>query len=319
MARTSLAAAGLLAVACGAEVPAPFTALTFNTGTTEGLGHAQGPDDGYGEVQAALSDQWYGDGLAWRRAVDDTAAFFAALQPDVVAFQEIFYSGECAAVPPEARAGFVCETWAEGDPTVAQVVLGAGYQVACHPGKPDKCVAVRRAFGAIEGCAGDLCLEGLEGAPVPGCGGGARVARARVQRVEGGSLVVVTVHGSSGVTAEDVACREAQFRQAFDLVVPGATLLMGDLNTDPVRLFEGDASAAAFRMGAVGAGLAFLTAVGDDAPPTYAGLFGIDHVLGHGLTGSCWVAGVTEGHPPVTALRYFDHRPHVCQVAAAPE
>ncbi|MCA9551010.1 MAG: endonuclease/exonuclease/phosphatase family protein [Myxococcales bacterium] len=305
----------VLAAGCGEAAPAPWTAVTFNTGTTSGLGHDRAPDDGYGSAQAELSDTWYGDGLAWRRAVDDTAAFFASVQPDVVAFQEIFYSGECGAVPEEARAGFVCETWAAGDPTVAQVVLGAGYQVACHSGKPDKCVGVRRAFGTIEGCDDELCLDGLEGEKVEGCGGGARVARARVRRADGAALTVVSVHGSSGVAPEDQACRVAQFQQAFALVTDDLALVMGDLNTDPVRLYDGDESAGAFRRGAVAAGLEFITAVGEDAPPTYGGLFDIDHVLGRGLAGSCWVAGVSAGRPAVTEMVYFDHKPHVCVVA----
>ena len=305
-----------LVAGCGDGPPAPWVAVTFNTGTTIGLGHDRPPEDGYGLAEAARSDAYYGDGLAWRRAVDDAARFFADVRPDVVAFQEIFHSGECPGVPEAARPGFVCETWSAGDPTVAQVVLGAGYQVACHPGKPDKCVGVRRAFGRVEGCAGDLCLDGLDGAKVEGCGGGARVARATVLRADGRRLNVVNVHGSSGVSAEDVACRGRQFEQAFDLLGADPNLLLGDLNTDPVRLFEGDASAAAFRRGAVGRGLEFFTAVGEDAPPTYAGLLGIDHVLGRGLSGRCWVAGL-GGRPAVTELVYFDHAPHVCELMDA--
>ena len=69
-------------------------------------------------------------------------------------FQEIFHPGECAAIPVEFHAGFYCETYADGDPTVAQAILGPGYQVACNLGKPDKCAAVRTALGTFRGCAG---------------------------------------------------------------------------------------------------------------------------------------------------------------------
>jgi hypothetical protein len=56
----------------------------------------------------------------------------------------------------------------------------------------------------------------------------------------------------------------------------------------------------------------FVTAVGEDAPATYAGLFTIDHVVSDSFVGDCWTAGVTEGHPPVTEARVFDHHPTVC-------
>lgn len=298
---------GLLA-ACGEAAPEPFVVVTFNTGTTEGLAHDAPPEDGYGAAQAATSDTYYGDGLAWRRAVDDTRAFFARTQPDVVGLQEIFYSGDCADIPERARPGFVCETWRPSDPTVALDVLGPGYQVACHPQKNDKCLAVRRDFARVRGCDADLCLDGLEGEGVPGCGRGARVAKAVLDLAAGGTLKVVHVHGSSGLSNEDVRCRVAQFEQVFG-ALGAQNVVLGDLNTDPVRLFDGDESAATFLRGATQHGLHFVTEVGEDAIPTYGGLLNIDHVLTDVGEGECSSEIVTE-------MTYFDHRPQVCSVRA---
>ena len=301
-------------------VPLTLTVVTFNSGTTEGLAHDGEPDDGYTSAHAALSDQYYGDGLAWVPAVQAATAFFAQVQPDIVVFQEIFYSGDCAEIPAEARADFVCESYTSGQPTVAQVLLGDGYQVACHIGKTDKCAAVRTAFGTFAGCNESLCLDGLDGAKVDGCGGGSRVGRGTIELATGGTLTVVNVHGSSGFKEEDIDCRKRQFEQVFvDLDgQPAANgvrnLVMGDLNTDPARALGADASAdrlADFAGG--GKAFHFITAVGLDAPATYAGFFNIDHVLSDSLVGDCWAAG-NEPHPAVIDAVYFDHQPIVCTV-----
>jgi hypothetical protein len=299
-----------------------FLAVTFNSGTTTGLAHNSEPDDGYTSDHATISDMWYGDGLAWLPAVDAARAFLAELQPDVIVFQEIFYAGECETIPPENYPDFFCQDWTAGDPTVAQVILGAGYQVACNLGKTDKCAAVKTSFGSFRGCSGDLCLDGLDGSQVDGCGSGSRIGRGVIDLAIGGSVTLVNVHGSSGFSQDDQDCRVKQFDQVFvDLGdgAPGANgainLVMGDFNTDPGRLARDDDSAARL-IEVVGDGLPFqfVTEVGLDAEPTYTGLFNIDHVISDALSGDCWAAGVTENHPAVIDAIYFDHAPIVCNV-----
>ena len=300
----------------------PFVAVSFNTGTSEGMMHDQGPDDGYTAKHAETSDKYYGDGLAWHKAVDAAKSFLAQVQPDVISFQEIFYSEECATIPASAHKDFICATWKKGDPTVAQVVLGAGYQVACHPGKPDKCAAVKRAFGSFQGCSGDFCLEGLTGSTIKGCGNGARVGRGVVKLTAGGALTLVSVHASSGITPDDMACRRKQMDQVFvDLgdgqpAASGArNIILGDFNTDPGRFASFDQSAARINE-FVGPGkkFSFLSDVGASAKATYSGLINIDHAMSDALQGDCWSAGVTEGHPAVIDAKYFDHNPLVCTV-----
>lgn len=326
-----LAAAAALVLAHCAPDPLRFTAVTFNTGTSERTvgGLLAESNGGYGPEQAAISDQYYGDGLAWPALITEVARFFESVAPDLVAFQEVFYSGDCAQIPLEAHPGFVCEGWQAGDPTVAQQLVGAGYQVACHVGMPDKCLAVSRRFGRIRGCEGDLCLDGLQGSKVEGCGHGARVGRAVVELAEGGTLTAVNVHGNSGLEAADMACRTQQFERVFsDLGMgdgtPGANgernLIMGDLNTDPARLAGGDPSADAI-VRYVGRGKAFhfVSPIGAEAPPTYAGIVNIDHVISDVFGGECWAPGVMPGHPPLTSIAYFDHKPLVCVVQEGEE
>lgn len=320
--RASITTLIVLAVACGGdESPTPeLVAVTFNTGTSPDLGHDSGPDDGYSQVEADISDMYYGNGLAWLPAVDATREFFAELQPDVVVFQEIFDPGECANIPAEFQTGFYCERYSDGGLTVAQEILGPGYQVACNFNRPDKCAAVRREFGSFRGCDGDLCLDGLDGATIDGCSSsGSRIGRGVIDRTDGGELTLVNIHGSSGLSPDDEACRVAQFEQVFvDLDgAPAASgevnLVMGDLNTDPVRFAGFDDSARRFAELA-GGGFTFISDVGEDAEPSYQGLANIDHVLSDRFTGGCTVPGLPDGGPPVVDALYFDHKPIVCEL-----
>lgn len=326
---TSLAVALTTAlVGCGDDPvvePEPnldLVVVTFNTGTTQGLAHDDPPDDGYTSAHADISDMYYGDGLAWLPAVAGATAFLTAVKPDIVGFQEIFYAEDCATIPVEAHADFYCETWSPGTPTVASAIVGLGYQVACHPGKSDKCVAIKKTFGSLRGCTSDFCLEGLAGTTVTGCGMGARVARGVVDLVDGRELTIVNIHGSSGFTFDDKTCRGKQFDQVFVDLGDGepaangdVNLVFGDLNTDPVRLATTDLSAARFsEFAGDDKVFQFISAVAADAPASYQGQANIDHVVSDRLTGDCWIAGLTDGHPAVLDATYFDHKPVVCAV-----
>jgi len=326
MARNLLLLASLMA---GVAATAPreagalgFNAVTYNVGTNPGLPHDADPNDGYTQAQADVSDDWYGNGLAWLPAIDAATLFFAALEPEVVAFQEVFFSEECAQIPAAFHPGFVCETWQPGDPTVAQLVLGPSYQIACNPGKPDKCLAVHEDFGRFANCEDDFCLDGLEGAIIPGCGSGSRVGRGRIDLVAGGTVTIVNVHGTSGIADADQDCRVDQFEQIFESLdgEPAANglanLVLGDLNIDPARWIGFDPSANYLELQAPVAGggaFAYLSEVGFEAPPTYLGYFNLDHMMSDVLVGSCDTPGV-GAEPPVLETTYFDHVPIVCNV-----
>ena len=302
---------------CVVEPPRTFVAVTFNTGTNPGLPHDEPPDDGYGAAQAELSDLYYGDGLAWLPRIEETRGFLAGVQPDIVAFQEIFDPNDCASVPETARAGFVCESWQPGAPTVAQMIAGPDMQVMCHVGHADKCIAVRRSFGRFRDCATDLCIDGAFGTAVLGCGGGARVARGIIDRVDGSTLTLVNVHGTSGFSAEDEDCRVRQVEQVFVDLGDGApaasghvNLVVGDFNTDPARFAGVDRSATRWLDFASGdAPFHFISPIGDDALPSYEGIANIDHMIADHLDGDCVAADA------VTSAVYFDHKPIVCTIS----
>jgi hypothetical protein len=321
----------------GGPDPLPVRVVTFNTGSGGAVG--TGEDGEFTSDLKAVADEVYGNGLAWLPAVEAARRFFGEVQPDLVAFQEIFHTPDCSDIAEPDRAGFVCEGWEPGQETVAHQVLGEGYQVMCHPGKPDKCAAVRLGFGAFRGCEEAFCLEGMAGARVPDCGSGARVGRGVIDLAAGGTLTLVNFHGSSGVTREDAACRLAQVNQVFvDLGTgdgePAANgarnVILGDLNVDPIRWATFDVSAARWLDfvrdpdalpddPAAARPFAFLSPAGEDAVPSYATLYNIDHVMSDSATGACHVPGVDPGYPPVLdGDIHFDHHPVVCDLLLRP-
>ncbi len=319
--RLTLALTGL--TACVAEPvtdnpeSTPMVAVTFNTGG----GAAPGDEPGgptAAEVEA--NQELYGTGLAWGPAIEAARAWVERADPDLVAVQEMFPNGDCAAIDVDPSLDLACRDWAEGEPWVFQAVLGPAFQIACHRGKPDKCVGVHERFGTWEGCEGDLCLDALVGDDVEGCGSGARVARGVVIRPAQAPLTVVNVHGSSGITASDAACRVMQVERIFvngeggaPLVNGVSHLVLGDLNTDPARFQAFDRSAERWH-DFVGEGKPFhwVTEVSDQTPGSYGGIGGlavdIDHVVSDRWRGPCVAASASD----VLDVTYFDHRPIRC-------
>ena len=296
---------------------AMFVAVTFNTGIHPSIG-----SNGFTAQQSSYLDTYYGHGLAWGPAIAQAAAFFQRVQPDVVAFQEIFDVEQCASIPVEARQGFVCETWSAGGPTVAELILGPGFQLACNYHNSDKCLAVRTSFGAIEGCTGSVCHDGLAGSAVVGCGAGSRVGRGVVQLASGDELTVVGFHGSSGATDDDIACRVAQVDQVFIDLGDGTAaangarnLVLGDFNTDPrsPSALLADSSARRWN-NFVGVSKPFTFL--NEHLATYHDVFCIDNVVSDALAATCWYPGFDDGGAPVSPEGYFDHTPTVCNVAA---
>lgn len=292
--------------------------VTLNAGSGKSVDRLRDANAGYGPAQAEMSDRWYGNGLAWPAVIRDVRAFLDKADADIVGLQEVFYSGHCPDIPPSAREGFVCATWEPGEATVAQRILGDDYQVACHPGKPDKCLAVHRRLGRIEGCAEAFCLRGLEGLDDDGCGSGNRVAATTVQLVGGGSLRVVHMHGTSGVTRADTRCRLGQIEAIAGEggAAPEFGVILGDFNTDPGRVTWLDPAARALRRFARPPGsYRFMTQVGFFVRPTFLSFLNIDHILAAGMSGACWYAGRTPETSPVSELVYLDHTAVVCDLS----
>lgn len=294
-----------------------FRVVTLNTGSGKAVKAAAEENAGFGPEQSALADQWYGNGLAWSAFIEEVQQFFKHVDPDIVGLQEIFYSGHCPGIPRAARKDFVCEHWQPGDRTVAELILGDAYQIACHPGRPDKCLAVHRRLGEFIDCDQSFCLEGLTSLDDGYCGRGGRTAGTQIQLKTGGKLSVVHLHTSSGASLTEARCRSRQIKAAFtgDKTPPEFGLILGDFNTDPGRLTWVDPSSRTLaRQARPPSHYRFISDVGLFTRPTFLGFLNIDHVLAAGMEGECWYPGRTPGKPPISKNTYLDHTAVVCDV-----
>jgi endonuclease/exonuclease/phosphatase family metal-dependent hydrolase len=311
-----------------APVPAPahrtlpeqLRVVTFNVGSGKSVDGVTGDNAGFGVEQSRVADAHYGNGLAWPAVIRDARDFFRRVDADLVALQEVFHAPRCADIPEDHHVGFICEGWQADESGVPARLLGSDYQVACHPGKPDKCLAVHRRLGRFAGCDATRCEEALEDLDPGGCGAGSRVAATTLDLASGGELRVVHLHGTSGVALSDARCRRGQVRVAFAEggADPEAGLVLGDFNTDPGRVAWLDRAARALRREARPPGnYRFMTDVGLFAAPTFLSFLNIDHVLAAGMDGSCWAAGRTPDTEAVSETVYFDHTAIVCDLRRA--
>jgi hypothetical protein len=331
-----LAAAALLVLVgcCGNAGQAPpdeglrFSALTFNVGTSTGLRHDVDTTDGYTSAEAKIADALYENSLAWNPAEAALTAFLAAKRPDIAGFQELYYDPWCEDIDVDPALDFVCRDYSAARPLQIRRLLGPDYHIACMREQRDNCLGVRTSLGRIRGCdasAGDVCFDALAGLPPPsGCSSRPRVGSLVVELAGGrGDLTVVLVHGTSGIGKDDMACRAEQMRQVFvdrgdgrPAAAGDLVLVLGDLNTDPFKLAGVDASADTWNEH-VGDGKPFhyISSADPKAPPTYAGLFRIDHIVARGpLSGQCVVPGQTAGEAAVLDVTYWDHLPLLCEV-----
>lgn len=305
-----------------------FRVMTFNCGTTDGLDHDRGEDegqgDGYTSEMARITDEFYENSLSWNPAEAALTSFLSMKQVDIVVFQEMYFDPWCETIEVDPQLDFVCRDYTPQRPLQVERLLGAGYQVACADGQEDNCIAVSSDFASLRGCPANApCIGGLEGmGPPSGCSNGARISRIELDLVDDDrDIVVVNVHGTSGINPEDQDCRADQFSQIFEDRGDGTpaangdvNLVMGDLNTDPFLVGDAEPSSAMWnRFVGPAKPFDYISSSDLDGPPTYAGLFRIDHVASDAIRGECVVAG-EHGESPIWNTVYWDHNPVICDV-----
>jgi hypothetical protein len=306
--------------------PPTFKVMTFNVGTSTGLRHDLGPDDGYTSQMADIADDLYHNSLSWNPAEQALTAFIAAESPDVLSFQEMFYDPWCEEIAVDPALDFVCKDYSEQRPLQIERLVGPDYQVACSINKEDNCVAVKKSFGLFQGCPTDEpCIGGLDGmGPASGCTSRPRVGRIVIELSGGGEIVLVDIHATSGIKKSDRDCRSDQFEQVFvdrgdgtPAAFGEVNLVMGDINTDPFFSYWYDSSARTWNQ-YVGDGLGFDYISASSAKETgsyLGGLLHIDQVVSDFITGECVVPGNTAGVAPPMEATYWDHSPVICEVS----
>jgi hypothetical protein len=238
------------------------------------------------------------------------AANIQALQPDVVAIQEIMPDYLCerysVAIP-----GTIC---AEPD-DIPQIrrLLGPDYSIVCDGRNGFECIGVRVEVGEIIGCElGGLCeTDRLDDQPA-GCRWNVAIMAATV-RVKDRTFDLINAHPES----RSAACRLASIRQIFrsdGLLQHQLALVAGDLNLDPWQ--EDDVSTRYWNelVGPTGSsGFDYHSGIAEHQPPYPTLRYGTfkrtyDHVVSNLLSGVTQVLGESQATTRLDGGKGTDHR-----------
>ncbi len=267
--RLAVALAAALALHVPGMTPSPsFTLLSANVGNLDALTGGPCADWPARGALCVAADE------------DEAAASLKARSPDVIALFEV--------LPTDGDAS-------------ARRLLGAGYTMVCDGIGGYDCLGLNRErFEVIT----------VATPPQPAaCAGKADFAAVFSVDVlwDGVPLRFVVAHPYQAFTDEEDLCREAQLQQTFVELPLGDTVIVGDLNMDPDRMWWFFASPEVWHAN-VGRGRPFRTL--DDGmilpDPTWLGALTLDHVLVRGLAGGCTTL------PPLADR--MDHRARWCSI-----
>jgi endonuclease/exonuclease/phosphatase family metal-dependent hydrolase len=237
-----------------------------------------------------------------------------ALEPDVVALQEISTAAQCEK-RSERRPKKVCaqENRTEAEEQTRRI-LGPGYTIAIAKGRYEA-IAVKVSAGTIKGCEpGAICWAGYLPNLPEGCDPGFSISAVDAA-LKGTEVRVVNVHPDSIKRR----CRTLELEQAFALATGPKNLMLGDWNTDPYRGRGEDVEVwkreVAKRPFTVHSGLM------EHDPPYWTDLVPwpwpdktLDHVLSDFARGVCTTLGVAPGTRRLDHDGDLDHRGLLCEL-----
>lgn len=227
---------------------------------------------------------------------------------DVIALFEVIDPERCATTDDPAH---VCGPHPGEDVASVRRIVGEGYTILCDGVGGYDCLAVRSAALTVDGCAPNgRCVAATPPQPAA-CVGQADYSSvfAVDSTWNGRAIRWVVAHPYQAITDEEDVCRDAQLRQALiELPGDGDTVIVGDLNIDPHRLWPFYESPATW-FAAVGRGKRFRQLHGGVwwPPPTWNGVLALDHLAVDGLSGGCTVGAALDD-----GAGRLDHRPLVC-------
>ena len=323
----------LLAAALASCTPLPDDPATQPDGGGVG-GGGGGKADGTGMAMrllqanvgnVAVTCTTYKYKLCYAATEERLAAAIANLDPDVISLQETVSAAQCAAMT-ESDAAKVCfATHTAAIEVQARRLVGAAYTVACDTRAHYECVAIKRTWGAIRGCAdGELCIASAVAQTADagaGCDPGFSVSAVTVEPRRGAAFRLVDLHPPSG---KAVACRRAALVDVFEgpaaLARGNRSLLSGDFNLDP---FAGTDASEDYLRSRVGPGTAFHfhSGTAEHQPPFLTavydwplGSFTYDHVISNFAAGTCRTLGAAPGTVRLDGGTGTDHRALVCDL-----
>jgi len=257
----------------------------------------------------------------------------AVLHPDVLLLQETLPPRVCDSLGPVEEWHVCHPSNTAAEPEQVRRLVGPDYTVACDARGGYECVAVRRGFAPLEGCAdGALCRGGARtGPPVEGGCDTGFVVVAATATIAGRRTDLVSAHPPSGFSEESQNCRRAHLDQLFGDPSPirsaDRAIAGGDWNMDPFRSAGADverwhASVSARRDSALPFAL-HSGLVEHDPPYWSAPLVKLtwDHVVSEGFIGRCVTLGAAPGLAPLDyaegdELQRLDHLAQWCTISA---
>lgn len=273
-------------------------------------------------------------------AMDQEGRITAALaraRPDVVLLSEVITPEQCDALGSTVEASHVCHpSNRASEPDQARRLLGPDYTIACEPRRGYECIAVRKTFATIEGCAaGALCRGLLRSAPpVTGCDEGFSIA-AVTATIDQEAVDLIVAHPPSGLMPANVACRRDFLPAALSpkgtagsLRQSPLAIIGGDFNLDPFRRpMDADVvfwrEQVRFSASAAGGALVQHSGLPEHDPPYWSAWLTHqtwDHVLSEGFVGRCMTLGAQKGFPALdeskgTELERLDHLAQYCTLS----
>lgn len=266
-------------------------------------------------------------------------AALARARPDIALLSEVITPEQCDALQDSVDAGHVCHRdHRASEPDQVRRLLGPDYTITCEPRRGYECIAVRKGFATLEGCADGALCRGLSrtAPPVAGCDDGFTLS-AVTATLDGRELDLVVAHPPSGAMAANKQCR-ADFLPAAlgEVGAPDSVrtqpraILGGDFNMDPFRR-AGDVDVTYWRervrfsYAAGGPALVMHSGLPESNPPLWSAPLNKqtwDHVLSTGFVGRCVTLGAAAGFPALDApqgaeLSRLDHLAQYCLLSVA--
>ena len=251
------------------------------------------------------------------------AKALAAYRPDIVVLNEVFDADYCAG-KNEKDPRWICNDHKNRSPyQQARRYLGAGYTIVCDGIAHYDCIGIKASRFTVKECAsGKLCVSGAQTpAHPPACKGIGSITSVSAAHLTlgGRGITVINGHPLNAVDYTGDACRHAQYKQIFEtLADPQRTLIMGDMNGDPIN-FGSVFDSFKYWNTVVGKGKRFRyhsgPAEGSPPPATWQPFFTLDYVLSDFLVGTCRTLGaVLEVHQLDYPINRMDHKAIVCDL-----